>query len=527
MKRRDFLRGMAMAPAVPTALSLGLLAERAQAAGLNYDAVDFTPPTLLPQVINIFLYGGASELSGNMTNIEDINYHSMNPYTSAFGSGILQARSLDDTSNPANGNNAQLTPYGFWAGSGGLYMEDLIRSNDMSVYRTIHKLKNQTRSHREAIFINQKGALNVENSAGLGTRLALMLHTNRNAMGSCQLADGRTVGQFDDGLHGMPLPFVSFEGQTTAFARDPGLSTPIPLREMSLNDNFDNPYTRGGGLTGDASANSQIDDLVAQMQSDDAYAQRFQSGIQGFSARGTMAGLVGDLSSARDATLPAVEPDDPDGNADDRLSYPNTRFARQVRAAVTLAIENPTSLYISVGTPGLGGWDDHNNAIDRYRNRMMQLFHALRVAMKHIRLSDQGSAAGQTPGGMVRRTDNIIINVWGDFGRLVNLNNSMGWDHANNQNLFTLGGEGVRPGGAETLGKVVGKTHRVGRTGVNNQYTEPTDDSYQTEPMSIASSIYHYFGAQNPERMTADPDYNPQGDVKLDESVEGIDPPFS
>ncbi|MEX1057518.1 MAG: hypothetical protein WED11_07290, partial [Natronospirillum sp.] len=476
MKRRDFLRALALTPAVPSALSLGLLVQRAQAAGLNYENVNFTPPTVLPQVINIFLYGGASELSGNLSNIEDIDFHSMNPYTTAFGNGIIEARALNDASNAANGNNPQITPHGCWAGAGGLFMEDLLASGDLSIYRTIHKRKNQTRSHRESIFMSQKGALDVENAAGLGTRLALMLHTNSNAMGSCQLADGRTVAEFNGGLLGLPLPFVSFEGQTTAFARDPATATPMALRDMSLNENFDNPYSRGGGLTSGSNnvfAEGRVEALVAAMSGQSSYAQRFRSGVDGFTARDDMASLVGDLSTVRDADLPAVAADDPDGDADDLLIYPNTRFARQVRAAVTLAVENPSSLYISVGTPGLGGWDDHNNAIDRYRNRMRDLFHALRVATKHIRLSDQGSAAGQTPGGMVRRTDNIIINVWGDFGRLVNLNNSMGWDHANNQNLFTLGGAGIRAGGQTALGKVVGTTQRAGRTGTNNQYTEP------------------------------------------------------
>lgn len=521
MKRRSFLRGLALAPTLPTAFNLGMLAQRAEAAGLNYQNVHFSAPTYLPQVINIFLYGGASELAGNLTNIDDINANSMNSYRSAFGNGITQVRGAADNSDANNGNNPQLTPYGFWAGAGGLYMEDLLASGDLSVYRTLHKRKSPTRSHRESIFMSQKGALDIELSPGLGTRLALMLHTHRNALNSSLLADGTPVGNFDQGLLGLPLPFVSFEGPTTAFARDPSISTPIPLREMTLNTNFDNPYSRNNGLVPDTSANTRIDDLVAQMQADSRYSTRFQAGINGFTARRTMAELVGDLTTARDAQLPIIGTGDPDTDADGRLTYPNTRFADQVKAAVTLAIENPSSLYISVGTPGLGGWDDHNNAVDSYRGRMSQLFAALRVAMKHIR-----QANGTTPGGLNRRTDNIIINVWGDFGRLVNLNNSMGWDHANNQNLYTLGGAGVRPGGSSALGKVIGETRRVGNKGTNNQYTEPTGTSYEAEPMAVAASLYQYFGAQNPSVMTADAALNPAGDQPLNEQLTGIDAPF-
>lgn len=524
MNRRSFLRNLALAPVLPSALSLSMLSQRAAAAGLNYEAINFTAPAVMPQIINIFLYGGASELAGNITNIADINTNSENSYTAAFGSGMLENRDSDTDVN--NGNNPQITPYGFWARAGGTFMEDMIASGDMSVYRTLHRRKNGTRSHREAIFINQKGALDVENSPGLGTRLALMLHTHRTALASsnCTLADGQRIGDFNDGLLSLPLPFVSFEGQTTAFAQDPSLQTPFALRDLSLNTNFDNPYSRNGGLTSNDVVNDRIDQLVANLSGQTAYAQRFQKAVSGFEARATMANLVGDLSDARDAELPLVaDVGDPDRNADTgRLVYPNTNFASQVRAAVTLAVHNPSTLYISVGTPGLGGWDDHNNAIDRYRNRMRDMMHALRVAAKHIRLMNNSTIVS----GNTRRTDNIIINVWGDFGRLVNLNNSMGWDHANNQNLYTIGGAGVRPGGSAALGKVVGTTERVGRTKTNNQYTQPTSDSYECEPMSVAASMYQYFGAQNPQVMTADSVYNPSGDAPMDETVAGISPLF-
>lgn len=523
MDRRSFLRNLALAPVLPSALSLSMLSQRATAAGLNYQSVNFTAPAVMPQIINIFLYGGASELAGNITNIADIDFHSENSYTSAFGNGMLLNRDTDSDVN--NGNNPQITPYGFWARAGGVFMEDMIASGDMSVYRTLHRRKNGTRSHREAIFINQKGALDVENAPGLGTRLALMLHTHRDALASsnCELADGRRIGNFNEGLLGLPLPFVSFEGQTTAFAQDPSTATPFALRDLSLNTNFDNPYSRTGGLTGNAVVNDRLDQLVANLSGQTAYAQRFEKAVSGFEARATMASLVGDLSDARDAALPLVAAGDPDRNdVTGRLVYPNTNFASQVRAAVTLAVHNPSTLYISVGTPGLGGWDDHNNAIDRYRNRMRDMMHALRVAAKHIRLMNNSAIVS----GSTRRTDNIIINVWGDFGRLVNLNNSMGWDHANNQNLYTIGGAGVRPGGSAALGKVVGTTARVGRTKTNNQYTEPTSDSYECEPMSVAASMYQYFGAQNPHIMTADSVYNPSGDVPMDETVAGISPLF-
>lgn len=97
--------------------------------------------------------------------------------------------------------------------------------------------------------------------------------------------------------------------------------------------------------------------------------------------------------------------------------------------------------------------------------------------------------------------NDIIINIFGDFGRNVNLNNSAGWDHGNNQNLYTVGGSTIRP---LALGKIVGNTERIGTGFQNRQFTAPTSDSYQCEPFSIASSIYKYFGVQNPEILTGE-----------------------
>ena len=89
---------------------------------------------------------------------------------------------------------------------------------------------------------------------------------------------------------------------------------------------------------------------------------------------------------------------------------------------------------------------------------------------------------------------------------------------------FTFGGAGVR--GASALGKVIGTTVRTGDANTNNQVTVPAASSYQAEPMSIASSIYSYFGAMNPHHLTADPDMNPEGDVPLDETLTGEDALF-
>ena len=346
---------------------------------------------------------------------------------------------------------------------------------------------------------------------------------------STLLADGSPIASVEN----MLFPFISFEGETTLFAADPSNSLPLRLRGLTLDQDFDNPYTRNNDDNG-----GDLDALVAKIQANYANS-RFQQAINGFELRQELEARIGSLSDAANGALPIVDQVadqandtvDPN-NANFQLQYPNNGFASRIRAAVTLAIENPSTVFIAVGTDGLGGWDDHNNGFDRYPQRMTDLMNTLRAAMKHIKYSGTqtpnvtstpGTAGSASP--MARTTDNIIINVFGDFGRLVNRNNSNGWDHANNQNLYTLGGAAVQGLNAASnpvnrqLGKIVGTTVRQGQSGNNNQFTVPTDSSYEAEPLSIASSVYAYFGARNPQVLTKDDMENPNGDAALNEGI--------
>jgi uncharacterized protein (DUF1501 family) len=176
-----------------------------------------------------------------------------------------------------------------------------------------------------------------------------------------------------------------------------------------------------------------------------------------------------------------------DPGSGQKIQYPDSNFGNRLRAAVSLAIKNPESIFISLGAEGLGGWDDHSDSLTRYPNRMQRLMEALQVASRHLALME---------------ANNIIINVFGDFGRNVNVNDSKGWDHGNNQNLYTFGGADIPE---RTLGKLVGKTQRIGTAFQNRQFTSPTDDSYQCEPFAIAATLFKYFGVQNPQVLTGEP----------------------
>jgi len=569
MNRRKFLGTMGAVGSsafIPSSLNLTSLYKSADAA-INYtgdtalggpDVTVASVPSVMPQVINIFLYGGPSELAGNLTNIDDIELNSQNSYDAAFPGGILRPQG-----DPMGG---MITLSEFWGsvdglgvngGAGGDDMQFMVDNGYMTVYRTLMKRLNTTRSHRISLLMSQKGSLDVEVGAGMGTRLAAMLYNNRAAyQGVTRLAGSPgTITSITDDLI---LPYVSFEGDTRLFAPDidiVGTDEAIPLthRGITLDSNFDNPFQRNNN--GNA---QELNDLVDKVKAADANRDRYSKVVDSFELRKFLdtkvAALtpVGNPALTEDGSgspLPALT-DAADIAANGglaQLSYPaNNRFRDRIRAAVTLAIENPSSLFITVGG-GLGGWDDHNNATTRYPDRMTDLMAAVRSAMLHIKYSGNQTVGinatpgtvpgnGRAPGGgdlpaLNRPTNNIIINIHGDFGRLVNLNGPAGgWDHANNQNLYTLGGAGVMSAGSplvgggtapapRTLGKVVGTTERQGAPNQNNQFTVPTATSYEAEPMSLASTVYSYFGATNPNALTADDTLNPDGVPAIDETA--------
>ena len=533
MNKRNFLKSIAAlggSALLPSSLNPLAMYKTASAA-VDYPSAVVSAPAVMPQVINIFLYGGPSELSGNLTNIVDIEANSQNSYAAAFGNGILNFDTVGDAST------GLITKNGFWRGTpnggnpflddngaGGRAMQFMVDSGYMSVYRTLMKRLDGTRSHRESLLQAFKGSLNIDGSPGVGTKIAAALYQHRAQFeGTTTLADGTPISNI---VNDLLLPFVSFEGETRAYQQDADFQIPLLYRGITLDQNFNNPYTRGNN------GNDAELKALADIRRTEAYNARYSGAADSFDLRAFLESKIDAIDTADDpANLPIIDAADPNAAADagslgltpgQRLVYPNNRYTERVRAAVTLALVNPGSLYLAVGG-GLGGWDDHNNGISNYGNRMNDLFEVLKAAALHIKYADVSKNAGtfQTLDSTTRTTDNIVINVCGDFGRRVNLNGNQGWDHGNNQNLFTIGGAGVRAGGAAALGKVVGSTVRVGSGGTNNQVTEPAPGSYEAEPMSVAATVFSYFGVQNPEILTADVELNPDGVPAIDETQAG------
>jgi uncharacterized protein (DUF1501 family) len=164
-------------------------------------------------------------------------------------------------------------------------------------------------------------------------------------------------------------------------------------------------------------------------------------------------------------------------------AYPEDNlFAKKIETAVKLLVHNPDTKVLTMGTGGLGGWDDHNEARD-YMRRMKDLFESLRSAMAHLRAEGKDQT--------------VNIMVFGEFGRNVNLNSANGWDHGNLQNFYLLGGKGYF-----NHQGIVGETKVVKTGEVNRLYLHPKENTYWFEPMSIAATLYKIYGIDNPEIMT-------------------------
>ena len=473
MNRRDFLRRGARLGA---GAGLPALLGPTAAARPLADAADFRVPTVLPQVVNVFLHGGPSALGGDLVGLGAVAHDPRGPYPAALGRPVA--------------DGGQLTRHGFWADAGGHAMEDMLAAGDLSVYRTVHRRGGDVPAHRPAVLSALSGSLAVDVAPGMGTTLAALLHAHRHALDGAPVLGGRP-------LDALVLPFVSLEGASAAFARGAGLETCLaaPRARPDL------------GAEIEAMA-GRLAELARRA------APRRAAGAAG--RRRAVEALVERLRAAARRPLPAPPPR-PDGTPDPdadpvtgRLAYaPGDRFAARLGAAVTLVLENPDTLFVAVGG-GLGGWDDHDAALEGYVPRLRRVMAALRVATKQIR-------GGDVARGGARRTDNIVVNVYGEFGRGLELGGSGGWDHGAAQTLYTLGGAALRPPGA--LGKVVGRTEIVGTARRGDRRLRPVDDGYAADPRAIAASVYGWFGARGPEALTRDAVRDPVGVGALDETL--------
>ena len=423
--RRGFLKGAG-------ALGLGaLLPKGLHAAAINPASVRFNQSVMEQnnaQTILVYLHGGASELAGNLTNFDAIIQQSENPYPTG---------------------HFTRTQHDFWAEAGGEALERMLANGDMNLYRTCYRTVDGSRDHGRCSTQAQCGRLDM--TVGLATTLASVMAYN-NAL------------TFDRNEIKSLLPFVTLDSNSKFYLNDAGVSLGEYYRPVSLNA-AQNPYSRWGTMESRI-LNEETGETVSDYL--DKLAQRFNpdGAFKSFlTKRKILDEYIRHIGSIE---------------APEGVTYPDSAFGRTIKDAVTIMLDNPYTKMVSLGTGGLGNWDDHSNAINRYPARMRDLTAGIEAAVEHIK------SAGKT---------NINIVVLSEFGRNVNYNAASGWDHGNNQNIYWFGGWDyfARQG-------IVGKTELSGSG--SRLYTRPTADSYQFQIFSVAATLYKLYGIENPEDLT-------------------------
>ncbi len=432
ISRRVFLQGMSL-------MAISALFPTIGRSSVDISTIEFDSNIYnnnQAQTIIIYLYGGASELGGNLTNIEEIQTKSQNKYY------------LNDLTKTENN---------FWEQAGGKEMEEMLSAGDMNIFRTCYRKANTTKSHGECTAENQRGRMNkLEPDAGAGIIATLS-----------DILYKKGVVTSDS-----KLPFLTMEGESNFFAIG-DLNLPSFLRPSALNENLSNPYERrkiyetyqrdewnSDPRPKDSDLSIKFDEMAKEING--------ESKIQdAFDKRATLDNFITNIGSKE---LP------------EGISYDNNTFAKKLKVAVTVLANNPDTKIISIGSGGLGGWDDHSDAVRNYSNRMKRLMSAIKDAISHAKALNK---------------DNINIIVFAEFGRNVNLNDAEGWDHGNNQNVYIFGGKRY----FNHLG-VVGETELEPMGSNHRLYLKPKDNSYWFEPYSIAATIYKMYGIKNPEVLT-------------------------
>jgi hypothetical protein len=445
VNRRDFIK-----VSLVSGLSL-LIPSFTYAKKLDLSKINFSKPSYNAQTIIIYMYGGASQLAGNITNIKEINKHSYSDYYSYF-------RNITPTQN------------GFWKEAGGDELETMLSNGDMTIYRCCYsKVREEegNKAHGICTEQNQIAVFNTNSAGGIVSNLANILNEN-GVISSSSF-----------------MPFITMEGESK-FYEDGALKIPSYLRAVAIDENFSNPYERSSWSVRNwtyytkeerehKNYNRSDEEggfnpaLVLKL---DTLASKHNSNKkikEAFSKRENLATFIKEIKEAQT----------PDLGED---SYPkDNTFAKKLESAINILNKSSDTKVITLGTGGLGGWDDHNDAKD-YVQRSKNLFRALRSAIAHLKAID--------------KIDNVNIMLFAEFGRNVNLNSANGWDHGNLQNFYIFGGKGYL-----NHKGVVGETI-VDSSKRNRLWLKPKSGTYWFEPLSIGATIYKIYGIQNPEELT-------------------------
>jgi hypothetical protein len=450
MKRRGFLK---LTLAMTSSL---LMPQYIYASSFDLTKIEFSSENFNEgrQTIIVFLSGGPSPLSGNLSNIEEINLSSQQDYFSNFGSNYL----------------TKIDEYDLWKEAGGENMQNMLDNQEMTIIRTCYSAQREkvnNKAHGVCTQQNMKGNFDVER-AGLLTTLSRIMNNN---------------GKFNP----LELPFMTLSGENDFYSGDPTDG----LKPVSLSSGLENPFNRD--------MSSSVFYLKEEKDSDKYQTKvplldaLFDEKAKKYNAVLAMNNFLDNRKLLSDK-IDIVATDRNNGsNKDKYLStygyVENNHFHQTMATAIELLDSNSTTRTITIGTRGLGGWDDHSYCKLNYTRRMQNLFQALEAGMRHL--------------DGIGKKSKVSIMVFGEFGRNVNLNASFGWDHGNLQNLYILGG-------TDYFNHVGGTDAIVGETVVDNGGTpksgrvwlKPKEGSYWCEPLSIAATLYAIHGVKNPETLT-------------------------
>ena len=426
---------------------------------LDLSKIRFSKPANNVQTIIIYLYGGASQLKGNLSNIEEINESSFKKYPDYFKGNYSMTKTT---------NNC-------WAEAGGTEMEEMMADGDMTLFRTCYSAVREqanNKAHGVCTAQNQKGSFD-ESNAGVLSNLGQILEANGAVNSS-------TV-----------MPFVTLEGESSFYATG---STPVNayLKPVAMDANLNNPYERNKrNWLFYSQEEKERSSNYSRSDEKGGFDPEFDAMMTSLAQQINSEGKIKNAFEQREALVEII--DNITNTATPNLANPyprNSTFAKSVESAIKILKQNSDTKVITLsGSSGLGGWDDHSNSTS-YISRAKTLFMTLKSAMEHLKAEN--------------KINDVSIMVFGEFGRGVNLNPAHGWDHGNLQNLYVLGGKSYL-----NHKGVVGET-TVQHTGeVNRIYHQPKSGSYTFEPLSIASTIYKMHGIENPSELTGYPEITP------------------
>lgn len=450
MQRREFLK---LSLAISGSL---LLPKKSFASSVDLSSVVFNAAQFdkSRQTIIVFLAGGPSPLSANLSNIDELNQSSQQDYFSHFGSSYLN----------------KIAGYNLWKEAGGESMQRMLDKQEMTIIRTCYSAERErvgNRAHGVCTQQNMRGNFDT-NQAGVLTSLSRIMQNN-----------GR--------LDSINLPFMALNGENSFYSGDPDK----PLKPMALNYALANPFERN--MTSSlfyTKAERAVSDYKKTLPDFDAIldvkaTSKNSIGLMNnfLNSREVLENKIIDVATQRNNAQGT------DKNLDAYGYTGNDLFHQSLATAIELLDSSESTRTLTLGTSGLGGWDDHSFSKASYTRRMQNLFQALEAGMKHL--------------DGIGKKNKISIIVFGEFGRNVNLNASFGWDHGNLQNVFMLGG-------TDYLNHVGGSDAIVGETMVDNGgrpksgrlWLKPKTGSYACEPLCVAATIYAMHGISNPENLT-------------------------